>query len=150
MLKKLAELFGTNTTNEVHAGPEALQLATCAILLEAAHVDDDFTQEEQRYIRDVVKSRFNLSDEDAHELLQAAENAREENAELFRYTREINENCTVDEKIRFVEEIWRIFYSDGKLDSHEDHMARKLRDLLNLNVPQMMDAKMRVKEELSR
>ena len=150
MLKRFATLFaGNNTTEENHSGPESIQVACCAILLEAAHIDDDFTETERRRILDVLRERFDLSTEEAFELLEASAHVREESTDLYRFTREINARCSVPEKLRFVEEIWRIFYSDGLLDGHEDHLAHKLSKLLNLNHPQMIEAKMRVKKELA-
>ncbi len=148
MLKRFAALFAGAPPKEGHSGPEAIQLATCTILLEAAHIDDDFTEAERRHILDVLRERFDLSTEEALELMEASSHAREQSTGLYRFTREINSNCTVSEKLRFVEEIWRIFYSDGVLDGHEDHLARKLGKLLNLNHPQLIDTKIRVKEEL--
>jgi uncharacterized tellurite resistance protein B-like protein len=149
MLKRFAALFAGGTPKEGHSGPEAIHLATCAILLEAAHIDDDFTEAERRHILDVLRERFDLSTEEALELMEASSHVREQSAGLYRFTREINSNCTVAEKLRFVEEIWRIFYSDGVLDGHEDHLARKLGKLLNLNHPQLIDTKMRIKEEIA-
>jgi len=148
MLKRFAAVFGGGAPAEAHSGPEAIHLATCAILLEAAHIDDDFTEAERRHILELLQERFDLSAGEALELMEAASHAREQSADLFRFTREINASCTVPEKIRFVEEIWRIFYTDGVLDGHEDHLARKLGNLLNLNNRQMIDAKLRVKENM--
>lgn len=149
MLSRFTALLGTGTTSDAHAGPEAIHLATCAILLEAAHIDDDFTEAERRHILGVLRERFDLSNDEALELLDASAHARDQHADLYRFTREINNSCSVNEKIRFVEEIWRIFYSDGVLDGHEDHLARKLGNLLNLNQRQMIDAKLRIKTEVS-
>jgi uncharacterized tellurite resistance protein B-like protein len=147
MLNRFAALFSSDTAAEAHVGPEGIQLATCVILLEAAHIDDDFTEAERQHILDVLRERFSLSAEESLELLEAASHARESSSDLFRFTRELNATCSVDEKIRFVEEVWRIFYSDGELDGHEDHLARKLQNLLNLNHKQLIDAKMRIKSE---
>ena len=149
MLKRFAALFGAKSEEEAHSGPEAIHLATCAILLEAAHIDDDFTEAERRHILEVLQERFDLSSDEALELLDVSAHAREQSADLFRFTREINSSCSVKDKIRFVEEIWRIFYADGVLDGHEDHLARKLGNLLNLNHQQLMDAKIRIKTEVS-
>ena len=80
--------------------------------------------------------------------MKTAAEAREESSGLYRFTREINDAYSVEEKVQIVEEVWRIFYSDNELDGHEDHLARQLRNLLNLNHPTMIDAKMRVLAEV--
>lgn len=148
MLKRFAAYFGNDTPDETRHSVEAVQLATCVILLEAASVDDNFTEDERRHILSVLGQRFDLAAEEAEDLLEMAEGARDESADLFQFTREINKAYSVDEKIQIVEEVWRIFYSDDELDGHEDHLARKLRNLLNLNHPTMIEAKMRVLAEI--
>ena len=148
MLKRLAELFtGSEPASEAPT-VEAVQLATCVILLEAASIDNDFTDDERQHILSVLQERFELLPEEAEELLHMAAEARGESSGLHQFTREINDAYGVDEKVRIVEEVWRIFYSDNELDGHEDHLARKLSNLLNLNHPMMIDAKMRVLAEI--
>ena len=95
-----------------------------------------------------MRGRFDLSAEEATDLLDEAIDARDNSTDLFRFTREINEAYSPEEKLVILEEVWRIFYSDGTLDGHEDHLAHKLRDLLNLNQKQLIDVKMRVLKEI--
>lgn len=148
MLKRFAALFaGSSPAEEAHT-VEAVHLATCVILVEAARADDDFTDEERQHILSVLQQRFELSPDDAEELLQLADEARGDSAGLYRFTREINSAYSVEEKITIVEDVWRIFYADNELDGHEDHLARKLGNLLNLNHPTMIDAKLRVLAEI--
>ena len=51
------------------------------------------------------------------------------------------------EKRQIIEEVWRVIYADGALDAHEDYLVHKLAKLLNLNHPQLIEAKMTVKGE---
>jgi uncharacterized tellurite resistance protein B-like protein len=148
MLKRFASLFSGGPSTPVTSGPDAVHLATCVLLLEAARADNDFSDDERRHILSVLQGRFSLSREEANELLEEAMNVHDESTSLFRFTREINAAFPVPEKIQIVEEIWRIFYSDGRLDGHEDHLAAKLRNLLNLSHPVMIEAKMRVLSEI--
>lgn len=148
MLKRFAELFGGSATAEEEHTVETGHLATCVILLEAACADDDYTEEERQHILSVLRQRFELSPDDAEELLEMAAHAREDSADIHRFTRKINDAYSVEEKVGIVEEVWRIFYSDSNLSGHEDHLARKLQLLLNLNHPTMIDAKMRVLGEI--
>lgn len=148
MLKRFAKLFAPGGATPADREPEARHLATCVLLLEAARADTDFTDAERRHILEVLQQRFALSEDEAEELLEQGMSAHDESTDLYRFTREINGSFTVEEKIEVVEEIWRIFYSDGHLDGHEDHLAAKLRNLLNLSHPVMMDSKMRVLGEI--
>lgn len=143
VFKRLAELLGAND-NAATRPSICYRLAACVILIEAARADNEFSAEERQRIIEVMKHKFALTDEEALELLEASEAARENSLDLFRFTNQINQSFSLAEKISLVEEAWRIFYSDGYLDGHEDHLAHKLGDLLRLNHPQLIEVKMRV------
>lgn len=148
MLKRFASLFGGGPAPHIAAEPNTVHLATCVLMLEAARADNDFSDEERRHILAVLRQRFELTPGEADELLEQAMNVHDESTSLHRFTREINAAFSVPEKVKIVEEIWRIFYADKYLDGHEDHLAAKLRNLLNLSHPVMIDAKMRVLAEI--
>lgn len=148
MLKRFAKILLAKPEAAAADPRERVALATCAVLLEAAHADDDFSDAERAHIVDVLESRYQLSREEAEELLREANDVLAESHDLWRFTNAINEAYTPAQKIEVVEEAWRIFYSDGTLDGHEDHLAHKLRNLLNLDHRQMIDAKMKVLHEV--
>ena len=147
MLKRFIEnLLGT-PGGGAPSSTIRLPLATCVVLVEAARADDSFTEEERSHIIQTLQQHFALTEEEANELLSEASRASQESVGLFRFTHAINEGFTPEEKRRVIEEVWRIFYSDGTLTGHEDHLAHHLGKLLNLNHPQLMEAKMRVLQE---
>ncbi|MBL7647211.1 MAG: TerB family tellurite resistance protein [Candidatus Hydrogenedentes bacterium] len=148
MLKRFASLFGGGPAEPLTAAPDTVHMATCVLMLEAARADNDFSDDERRHILSVLRQRFELTPEEAEELLEQAMTVHDESTSLHQFTREINTAFSVAEKVRIVEEIWRIFYADKYLDGHEDHLAAKLRNLLNLSHPVMIDAKMRVLAEI--
>ncbi|MBI2432328.1 MAG: TerB family tellurite resistance protein [Candidatus Hydrogenedentes bacterium] len=127
---------------------ERLPLATCVVLLEAARADDHFSDTERLHILDVMRAQFKLSNAEAEELIQEAHSASAESTDLWRFTHAINQGYSQQEKIAIMEEVWRLVLSDGELHGIEDHLAHKLRTLLNLNHPQMIEAKMKVLQEV--
>jgi uncharacterized tellurite resistance protein B-like protein len=147
MLKRFAQILTSRPETEEEPQPERLALATCVVLIEAASADEDFTDDERGHILAVMGKRFSLSDEEARDLLADAMEAHDESKDLWHFTHEINKAFSREEKIQIIEEIWRIFYSDGTLSGHEDHLAHKLLTLLNLNHRQLIDAKMKVRKE---
>lgn len=149
MLKRFLDAIAPPAPND-HAAPapDRVPLATCVILLEAAHIDDDFTEDERQHIFTVLKTRYNLGDDEVRQLMQEAQRAREESSDLWKFTHQINSTYNNDEKFAILDEVWRIFYSDGQLDGHEDHLAHQLMNLLNLNHKQLIDAKMRILNEV--
>jgi uncharacterized tellurite resistance protein B-like protein len=127
--------------------PNRTMVATCVILLEAAHADDEFTQEECDHITDAIRKKFDITQEESREIIEEALQVRAQTHDLWRFTNEINRSFTNAQKIAIMEEVWRLIYSDGVLHAYEDHLAHKLQHLLNLNHPQIIAAKMKVLEE---
>lgn len=119
-------------------------IATCAILIEVANSDDEFTEEERSRIVDILKIQFSLSDEDASELIEVAKLRIDQSIDMWSFTNTINEAYTPDEKIKVLEAIWKVIYADGRLSGHEDSLVHKLSFLLGLKHSQLIDAKLRV------
>ena len=149
MLKRFAQILLKQPEDvpEEEKG-NRVALATCAVLLEAAHIDDEFTDVERKHILAVMQQRFNLTEEESERLMQEALGVWSESTDLWHFTHQVNQTFSTQEKIEIMEEVWRIFYSDGTLDGHEDQLAHKLSSLLNLNQPQLIEAKMKVLREI--
>jgi len=127
---------------------ERLHIATCVLLVEIACADDEFSSEERNHIVDTLRERFSLSKHDAEELVQVSKDKRAESADLWKFTHQVNEACTRQEKEQIIEEIWRVVYADSDLNAHEDYLVHKLGKLLNLRHSQLIDAKMKVLDEV--
>ena len=125
---------------------QKIQVATCALLLEVANSDDEFSEIERENIVRILEENFHLSDEYAQELIELAEKERKERIDLWGFTRLINENYSLEEKIRVIELVWKVIYSDGKLDKYEDHLAHKLSKLLKLEHKQLIEAKLKIRD----
>lgn len=148
MLGRILDVFsGKQDVPEV-GKKERLESATCVLLLEVAGADNEFSPEECEHIIKTLRTRFALSQEQAEELIEAANTRRAQSFDLWKFTNEINETCTVEEKKDILAEVWRVIYADGVLSAHEDYIAHKLGRLLNLTHPDLINAKMQVLEEL--
>ena len=124
------------------------QIAACVLLLEAAHIDNECTDDEMGHVMATLKENFALSEECAHELVALAHQKRDNSVDLWEFTNHINQHYTPDEKIEVIESVWRIIHIDGQLEKHEDYFARKLANLLRLSHKQMIDAKMKARGQL--
>lgn len=133
---------------EAMSESERVRVATCVLLLEVAKADDSFTADEQEYIVASVRERFGLSAEGTAELLDLSESAREESFDLWKFTHALNEACSMPEKQEIIEQVWRVIYADGVLDAHEDYLVHKLAKLLNLKHSLLIEAKMKVLNEI--
>ncbi|MEE9164967.1 MAG: TerB family tellurite resistance protein [Nitrospinota bacterium] len=121
-----------------------VRLATCALFLEMANIDGEFSKEEQESVTSMLKEKFQLSDEYTSELMKTSQKELDGSIDLWQFTNLVNENYSRDEKINIVEMIWKIVYADGKLDKHEDYLVHKLGKLLRLSHKELINAKLKV------
>ena len=140
----------TGRTSEVQPREQhdPLRLATAAVLLDIAYADGSFTPAEDGRVGDFLAARFELSPDDAKELLEAADEIRKRTVDHFALTHYIRKNSPLAERIDIVKTMWRLVYSDGRLTEYEGYLVRKLADLLGLEHRVMIDAKSDVLREL--
>jgi len=146
MMDLIKSFFGKDR-NADSAGGRDLEgpVAACALLLEMAHVDGEFDESEKESIVSILKRNYDLSDEYAEEIMTTAQAEIEGSIDLWRFTHLINENYTIEEKIHLIEMVWKVAFTDTRLDKHENHLVHRLAELLNLDHKQLIDAKLRVK-----
>jgi uncharacterized tellurite resistance protein B-like protein len=139
--KEDADASGTTPKDHAHK----LRVATCALFLEMARIDEVFTAEEMETILSILKDKYGLAVEDADALVAEADRELDESVDLWQFARLINENYSVDEKIEIIETLWHMVFVDGKMDQHEHYLMNKLKNLLRLSQSQLIDAKLKVK-----
>jgi len=145
---RLKQIFRAKGENENSApDPHRLPLATCVILLEVAKADEEFTEAERSHILQTLSRRFDMTHAEAKELIDASVAKRDQSVDLWHFTHTINDECTREEKIHIIEEVWRVIYADGTLGAHEDFLVHKLAKLLNLSHPELIAAKLAVIKE---
>ena len=145
MIDLFKKIIGSNDTdNEKKADNRDINLATCAILIELANADGKFNEQEKDYIADIFKTKYGLSEAEVNELLKSSEAKLEKSIDLWQFTNLINQNYSLEKKLKVIETIWEVAYSDGKLEKHEDYLVHKLANLLRLSHKQLIDAKMKV------
>ncbi|HJT17322.1 MAG TPA: TerB family tellurite resistance protein [Thermoanaerobaculia bacterium] len=127
---------------------DPLRLATAAVLLEIAYADGEFTPAEDGDVVGYLRRAFALSEEDARDLLGAANELRSRTIDYFAITNFLRKSVSLDERVEIVKTMWRVAYSDRKLTDYENYLVRKLADLLGLEHHVMIDAKVSVLREL--
>jgi uncharacterized tellurite resistance protein B-like protein len=150
MLDRLKRLLTpkSNSHTAPQSAQERLRVATCALLLETAMTDSNFSDAESTLIRDLLQHNFGVTSESATELMETARRERDSSPDLYQFTRQINENFTFEEKRDLVESLWRIVYADGVLDRYEDALMRQLTTLLRLSPREVIGIKLQVLDEL--
>jgi uncharacterized tellurite resistance protein B-like protein len=127
---------------------DPVRLATAAILLEIGYADGAFHPNEDGDLVSYLQRAFQLTPEDARELIESAGELRSETIDHFAHTNFIRKNSSLADRIEIVKTMWRMVYSDGKLTDYEGYLVRKLADLLGLEHHVMIDAKVAVLREI--
>ena len=147
MLSKLTDFLSA-----IIPAPEAadrsehtLQLATAVLLIEVMRSDAESTDEEHATVLRILKKRFALTDEQVKQLAERGEQTVKTANDFHQFTSIINRELTLPEKIRIVEYLWQVVYADGKISAHENHIMRKLVDLLHISLGDNAAAKERAR-----
>ena len=147
MFDSIKKLLSAGQEKEVdksgEGGPNRIMVATAAILLEVANIDEEFSIDERERILTILKSRFNLEDEYVVELLELSDEQRKKTIDLWHFTNIINQTYSSKEKEQIIESIWQVIYADGRLDKYEDHIVHKLSNLLHIPHSKMIQAKLK-------
>jgi len=121
-----------------------IRTATCALFLEMALTDGEFSETEQDRVLSILKNDYDLSEEDALALIEETSLELEQSIDLWQFTKRINQSYSSEEKMRVIQMLWQIVYADGSLDKHEHYLVRKLSKLLRLSHEELIEAKRRV------
>lgn len=147
-LKKIL-LEKTNNSKQTVAldNENRVQIATCALFLEVANSDDDFSIEEKEFIESTMKEKFNLDDKTVSELIDLSMKQTEKSVSLYEFTEIINQIFNQDSKFEILKNLWRLVFADGTLDKYEEYFIRKISGNLHMEHSDMIAAKMEVKAE---
>jgi len=146
LVNRLKESLGTPPQQQTEQDP--LRLATAAILLEIGYADGTFSPAEGEDITSYLERAFQLSGEEAKELIDEATEIRNRTIDHFALTNFIRKSASLDERIDIVKTMWRVAYADGKLTDYENYLVRKLADLLGLEHHVMIEAKVAVLRDI--
>ena len=125
--------------------PDAVAIAACALLLEIAHADEVFSEDERLRILRAVREDLGVSPEDVDEVVRLAEEERRESVDLYQFTRLLAEKFSREQRLRLIEAIWGIVYADGQLTAAENQLARRIAELLGFQHPEVQAVRERVK-----
>ena len=150
MIGILKKMMGDPVQEETVVSQDDAHIALCVLLIEAAHVDGECSDEEMAHVIETLTDKCGVLKEDIDELIEKAYQKRKDAIDLFAFTRYLNQNYSKEEKLKVMESVWRVIHIDGRLAGHEDHFAHKLANLLRLTHKELIDAKISAREQLKR
>jgi len=120
---------------------DRVRVATCALLLEVAYADEEFSPAERRHIEEALDRHFGLDETTRTELLALADAERRRSIDHFQFTKLINEHYDLGQKMVLAEVMWGIILADGTVAKHEAYLVRKLANLLDLEPAYLSQAR---------
>ncbi len=118
-----------------------------ALLIHAAKIDDNYTDVEKEIIKKALISLNAITPNEAEELLKKAEKIEQESNQIVAFTREIKKN-SMEFRLKIIEILWKIVYSDGSSDSYESNLIRRVCGLLYISDRDSGMIKLKVKNSL--
>ena len=142
MFAQLKKFF--DSPEPVEDRPDELRLAVAVLLVEAAHMDDQFGPHEREVIAKLLKEKFELSEDETHELVELSAATVARAAQLHPYTRTCFTEMDEEERLHIVEMLWEVAFVDGVLDPEEDLLIRKVSGLIAVEDRDRIHARQRV------
>jgi uncharacterized tellurite resistance protein B-like protein len=148
MLKTIRDFFDRRIGGSGSPADETrrLQLATAALLVEVVRGDGGIAPAEREALLGAVAAKFALPPADAASLIELAEQEARSANDTYQFTSLINRSFSAPQKLRVVELMWQVAYADAGLSAHEQHVLRKVAELLHVPHGDYIAAKMRAKE----
>ena len=106
------------------------QLAAVALLIEVACMDEDFEAVERSRITELITRYFDLDSLECDALMEEAEKATRDSGQLYEFTRVINDNYSLEERLELMELLWEVVYADGEVHDMETGLLRKIGGLI--------------------
>ena len=119
----------------------------CALLIHAAKIDENFTENEEDIIRKTIKE-LGLEEEKISKTLAEAKLIEENTNQILDFTKEVK-NMPERDKTKIIEALWSIIFSNKEADIYETNLMRRLAGLLYIDTKTMGDIKERVKKKYS-
>jgi len=136
MIKRIKDLLSNFSNQEEDVEDEkisSLDKACSALLIEVAYADKIFDESEIISLKESLKDTYNLNDDIINELVLDAKKTVDESTSLYEYTRVVNDEFTYSDKLELLSRIWKLAFADGNLDKYEDHIIRKISDLIHVS-----------------
>jgi uncharacterized tellurite resistance protein B-like protein len=137
----LSSSDGVTPPADAPSGADPVQLAACALLLELAHADGEFSAEEREHIERTLVHHFGLDAAAGEELMKLADAERAQSIDHFQFTWQITANYDLGQKMVLAEVMWGVILADGKLGEHEAYLVRKLARLMELEPAYLSQAR---------
>lgn len=127
-------------------GVSSTDLACAALLLEVINSDHELDDRETAAFLEVLQTSLNIPEDDLKQMVRLAEAQAHQATSLYEFTRLINDEYDYPQKLKLIENMWRIAFSDKELDKYEEHLIRKVSELIYVSHSDFIRMKLQVRD----
>jgi len=142
MLKALKSLI--DRSGEDQPTGHSVEVAAAALLIEVGRADYESDAGEQKAIIEAIRLGSGLEDGELESLVASAQESAERSTSLYEFTTLINAQYSMDDKFVLIKTLWRVAAADGDIHRYEDHLIRRIADLLYVPHSDFIRAKLEV------
>ena len=129
MIDSIKEFFSSEINSPEGDKAHQKNLAAASLMVEVMVIDRDTSDKELTKIKELLKSRFELTDYEIQKLLELANQEVKDATSLYQFTRHINDHFDHQKKRELIESLWHIAFADDVLDKHEEAIISRIADL---------------------
>jgi len=143
MIAKINAFFKkiSEATNDQQNDDITIEIACTVLLCEVVRADGHFDAQEKLKLKSLLTRQFHLEENDVEDIVNKALFLSEHATDFYQFTSKLNQYYSIEERIKIVELLWILAYADGELASIEEHIIRKIADLLHLRHSEYIQTK---------
>ena len=145
-IKDLITRFNIKEETTEESSSNLLDNACAALLVEIAFADKDFDETEKTSLKQSLIETYALDESDIEEIIKDAEETVSESTSLYGYTRVVNDEFEYEDKLSLLKNLWKVAYADGNLDKYEEHLIRKISDLIHISHTDYINIKLEIRD----
>ena len=142
------KIFQTEKSENPTLDDKTSTKACIALLLETSMADEILDESELVTLKNTLQKDFLIEENEIDELINLAKENVEDSNSLYEFTRDINDNFDATERVKLIESMWKIAYADGNIDKYEEHIIRKVSNLIYVAHSDFIKAKLSAKEQI--
>jgi len=142
------KIFQTEESENPTIDDKTSTKACIALLLETSMADEILDESELVILKNTLQKDFLIEEDEIDELINLAKENVEDSTSLYEFTRDINYNFNATERVKLIESMWKIAYADGNIDKYEEHIIRKVSNLIYVAHSDFIKAKLSAKEQI--
>ncbi len=139
---------GTIKSDAIIDKRQLIQMAAAVLFVEVMHADHKVDKRERQVVKQALRESFSLPAKEAEKLFQLAEERVKDVTSLHEFTSTLHGRLTNEEKVMLLEQIWRIVLADDEVDKYEEHLVRRIAELLYIKHNDYIRAKLNAEAEM--